>query len=46
MRRGHCLVNWKRVHRPKKLRGLGILDIERDSISHYDFDGNGLDGKI
>jgi hypothetical protein len=28
-RRGHCLVNWKRVQRPKKLGGLGILDLSR-----------------
>jgi hypothetical protein len=27
--RGHCLVNWKRVQRPQKLGGLGILDLSR-----------------
>jgi hypothetical protein len=26
--RGHCLVNWKWVQRPKKTRGLGIVDLE------------------
>jgi hypothetical protein len=24
---GHCLVNWKRVQQPKKLDGLGILEL-------------------
>jgi hypothetical protein len=28
-RQGQCLVNWKRVQRPKSLGGLGILDLER-----------------
>jgi hypothetical protein len=26
---GHCLVNWPTVCTPKKLGGLGILDLER-----------------
>jgi hypothetical protein len=26
--RGHCLVNWRRVQWPKKIWGLGILDLE------------------
>lgn len=25
---GHCLVNWGRVMRPKKISGLGILDLD------------------
>lgn len=25
---GHCLVNWKKVKRPKKNGGLGVLDLE------------------
>jgi len=28
---GHCLVQWKKVQRPKKLGGLGVLDHERFS---------------
>jgi hypothetical protein len=28
-RSGHCLVNWKRVQRPKILGGLGILDLTK-----------------
>jgi hypothetical protein len=28
-RHGHCLVNWKRVTRPKRLGGLGLLDLAR-----------------
>ena len=28
---GHCLVQWKKVQRPKKLGGLGVLDLERFS---------------
>jgi hypothetical protein len=24
---GHCIVNWKRVLRPKRLGGLGIADL-------------------
>jgi hypothetical protein len=27
-RRGHCLVNWKIVQRPKKLDDLGVLDLQ------------------
>jgi hypothetical protein len=25
---GHCLVSWKNVKKPKKLGGLGVLDLE------------------
>lgn len=25
---GHCLVRWEKVQRPKKIEGLGILDLE------------------
>jgi hypothetical protein len=25
---GHCLVNWKKVRRPKPLGGLGVLDLD------------------
>jgi hypothetical protein len=25
---GHCLVSWKKVQRPKKLGGLGVIDLE------------------
>jgi hypothetical protein len=28
-RGGHCLVNWKQVQWPKKLGGLGVLDLAR-----------------
>lgn len=28
---GCCLVQWKKVQRPKKLGGLGVLDLERFS---------------
>jgi hypothetical protein len=28
---GHCLVNWAVVQRPKKLGGLGVLDLNRFS---------------
>jgi hypothetical protein len=31
IRRGHYLVNWETCLRPKKLRGLGIKDLERFS---------------
>ena len=26
---GHCLVNWPTCTRPKELKGLGVLDLER-----------------
>jgi hypothetical protein len=26
---GHCLVNWKGILRPKRLGGLGIIDLSR-----------------
>jgi hypothetical protein len=26
-RQSHCLVNWKRIQRPKKLGGLGVMDL-------------------
>jgi hypothetical protein len=28
VRGGHCLVRWTKVKRPKKLGGLGVLDLE------------------
>jgi hypothetical protein len=28
-RKGSAMVNWKRVHGPKRLGGLGILDLQR-----------------
>lgn len=28
---GHCLVRWPKATRPKKIGGLGILDLERFS---------------
>jgi hypothetical protein len=28
-RKGHAMVNWKRVQRPKRLGGLGILDLQK-----------------
>lgn len=27
-RGGHCLVNWRRVQRPRQLGGLGVLDLQ------------------
>lgn len=30
---GHYLVNWKMVQRPKKLGGLGVLDLEKFGIA-------------
>jgi hypothetical protein len=30
---GHCLVSWKRVQRPKKLGGLGILELSKFNMA-------------
>jgi hypothetical protein len=40
MRKGNCMVHWKRVQRSKQLGGLGI----HDSIGHFASDGNGSNG--
>jgi hypothetical protein len=29
----NCLVNWKRVQRPKKLGGLGVLDLSKFNMT-------------
>jgi hypothetical protein len=32
---GQCLVNWKRVQCPRKLGGLGVLDLGRFNRAVY-----------
>jgi hypothetical protein len=29
----NCLINWKRVQRPKKLGGLGVLDLSKFNMT-------------
>jgi hypothetical protein len=33
VRRGNCLVNWRRVHRPKKLNELSVLELQNFNMA-------------